>query len=320
MRHDPLYSTDNPGGSRWVDVQLSRPEANTLFRCLVAIVETENSSGDPPRLIGTGFIVGIDPDIIVVSAAHVLIEWLDREIQPRTGSVLPEHRFNDQQRRFQEAVNSHRLGAIILLANGPILCRMGELSVSSDLRACDIAVACLKPQSPLPPGSLRCRFALDADPFDFDDPVFFAGLVGHKDWRPRIAPDGSKAIDRLYWNLRVRASRIVSYGDARPTHKRPMYRGEIPSASGMSGGPVYALRRTPTSGSTILYMPTADADLTPVGVIGVISGDALGGGHTWITPIKDVLDVPIVGIPGRNLTIREAAREKRIGTLGSLSQ
>src|ERR1700687_4037742 len=85
MHFPPLRSLDlrsNPGGPRWADVQLSAQELDAFLRRMVMVIAWDDTTGSS-RVLGSGFLVGAEPDLIAITASHVLTEWVDKVRPPR---------------------------------------------------------------------------------------------------------------------------------------------------------------------------------------------------------------------------------------------
>jgi len=67
MYYPPLFSIANPTGPRWSDAQLSTEEAAAILRRLVMLVGFDDRDGRNV-VLGSGFIVGTAPDLIVLTA------------------------------------------------------------------------------------------------------------------------------------------------------------------------------------------------------------------------------------------------------------
>jgi hypothetical protein len=80
----PLLNIANPRGPRWSHVRLSPKEVDELFRGLVMIVGFNDRTGIS-EVLGTGFIVGVKPHVLVLTATHVITEWADK-VRPPTGN------------------------------------------------------------------------------------------------------------------------------------------------------------------------------------------------------------------------------------------
>src|ERR1700730_12628968 len=79
MYFPPLRSLNclaNPAGPRWADVQLSAQELDAVLRRMVMVVGWDDTHGEP-RVLGSGYLVGTEPDLIAITATHVLTEWAD---------------------------------------------------------------------------------------------------------------------------------------------------------------------------------------------------------------------------------------------------
>ena len=282
MDHPPLFSFYFNGEfvPSWAPVCWNDDERERLKRSLVYIVTTDDGKGKPSGL-GTGFIVSGPPNLVVLTATHVLTDWVGRVSDPMTRSILPEHRAHDLARRLTR--NQELLRAVICpTGSKPLLCEIRSIAVNPDPWSYDVAVLSLI----LPPG-LRREMILTGMKVDIDDVglginVFAAGYGGLKKWN-LVESDGTLGIDQFEADFQSVVSVIAEFDENAPGFRNGMYRARFPSESGMSGGPVFAMR--PGLG---------------VGVLGMISRDCSATNDTWVAPIQDVfaLQVELLGHNG----------------------
>jgi hypothetical protein len=146
----------------------------------------------------------------------------------------------------------------------------------------------------IPPELNRDNFRtlpLDADAFSYEEPVVMAGYVGGG--RVYSIGDEPFAAGMYQQNIAVRAGRVGELVKEPDGHRNAMYRVNVPSLPGMSGGPLMTLRPTDIEGVSF------------VTAVGVISSSRLGApillnhceeGETWVSPI-------VLGL-GRKVSIR----------------
>ena len=85
----PLCSSENPFNHEWAEPQLSDDERLNLRRRLALIVGYDPSN-HKIHVLGSGFIISLQPQFIVLTAAHVLIEFLNQVYGPAPRTALSE--------------------------------------------------------------------------------------------------------------------------------------------------------------------------------------------------------------------------------------
>ena len=325
MYFPPLRALDllsNPGGPRWSDVTLATPELEALLRRMVMVVGWDDTVGES-RVLGSGFLVGTEPDLIAITATHVLTEWADR-VRPRRPHAFSglQGDEEDLRNRLNELVQRNLIRAV--LHGGPpgmyCMCQVDSLTFTTDPRSID--VACMKLRGAKEAGVTDfAAFSVDVEPGRWDGPVLMAGFIKGSSWAP---PKEGERLFRLQQNLVVRAGYRRARVEEPPGFRCPMHQLNMPSEFGMSGGPVLA-PRYPGGEPPRIASPHVPQIITTA--IGVVSRDCIAEnilldgsdpGETWAAPIEDAWFLKL-GWTDRNVRFGEVVRAGRIRSYGPLA-
>ncbi len=214
-------------------------------------------------------------------------------------------------RRLQKLILNGGIAACVTPRHGisGMMLPIVGLAINSNPRDLDVGFV----QLGIPPNAAASDFRtlpIDADPFSFQDPVLMAGYVGGG----REMSIGERPFEAGFYEqkIAVRAGRVGELVNQPDGHRAAMYRVNIPSLPGMSGGPLIALRQT------------NDSALSIVTAVGVISSSRLGSpillnhcedGETWASPIILGLGRK-VSIKGKPTTISDAIHGGTINVYG----
>lgn len=281
-----LRSLANPTGPVWATARPNARSRGHLWRSLVTFVGL-----DPLRhiggILGSGFIVGHSGDqIMVLSAGHIFVDWIERVV-PATMSAFRglEGDAEEFAKRLLRAAKELRAFEAVLDFGpgvGPRTATISAFSLSHDYRRNDTAIVILELPENLPSPTTLASMYPDTTPFMGDQPVFMAGIIGGE-----LEMTPARQLVKVGRALAVHVGYIVDHVAKADGYGIPMYRANMPSLGGMSGGPAFVLRTTRDKQE----MPTA---------IGIVSSERLppGGplelldhckdGETWVSPIEHV--------------------------------
>jgi hypothetical protein len=320
MRIPQLYDWINPNAPQWEVPALTEADLDTLSEILVMFVGYDPRPGTLNRceVLGSGFIVAAERTLVVISAAHIFSWWTDR-ILPATPHALRgvQGDIEDLERRVRRVVESGHIKAFISpqgMQTGCI-CSIEGMSFNANPRDMDIAVIQLSMPTGKSPHDFRI-LPIDADPFSFQEPVLMAGFTGGG---RTLSGEEEPFPHGLYQQeLTVRAGRIGEYVAQPDGFRSPMYRVNIPSLGGMSGGPLILWR-------SVEYIVGTDSIATAVGVV---SGSRLEtpillnhceDGETWASPIISALSRSMHTQQGL-VTLSEEIKRGRIPTFGTVAR
>lgn len=307
-----LVDWDNLSGPQWIEAELSESELDELLEATVMFLGHHPASPGRAVVLGSGVIVGVTDTIIVATASHIFTWWAD-QIRPSAPHPLRGVTGDreDVMRRVKEIVMQDCIvaGVTPMGALGGVMLPIVGLAINSDPRELDVGFVQLK----LPSRTDRSNFRvlpIDADHISFRDPILLAGYVGGG----REYPNGEGPFDAGIYEqkIAVRAGRIGDLVKDPEGHRSPMYRVNIPSLPGMSGGPLMVLR------------PTVSEGLSIVTTAGVISSSRLGSpfllnhceeGETWVSPIVLGLGRKLT-INGQSITVSDAIDNKSMPSFG----
>lgn len=314
MRIRPkLFDWNNLRGPQWTVPELSQDEVANLYEATVMFIGHDPSIPDQTVVLGSGFIVGVADTLIVATASHIFTWWTDTLRPPAPHGLRGlEGERADMMRRLQKVVQDGGIAACVTPRgerNGMMLSIVG-LAINSNPRDLDVGFV----QLALPPnvGAKDFRvLPIDADDFSFRDPVLMVGYIGGG----RQLASGEPPYEAGFYEQRlaVRAGHVGELATQADGHRTAMYRVNIPSLPGMSGGPLLVFRET---GNEALSLVTA---------VGVISSSRLGTpillnhceeGETWVSPIVLGLGRK-VSIGGTPTTISDAIHNGTITAYGN---
>jgi hypothetical protein len=256
-------------------------------------------------MLGSGIVVSA-PIFYVVTAAHVLLGFVDQVFDPLPPTVIgdPEAEARETGKRLEKLFRERRIAAVVESVEGVVqIFELKSLFCATDYLKADVAV--LHADERDPRLNLDGRFAHIPMPMDFDElnlaePYVIAGFQ-----KPIGLPRDGLPFEEVHrvpivrQSLVVRASRIVQFTTASRVARdgTALWRMPLPSEPGMSGGPLIRIRypRGPTA--SIIGQPIAQI-FTAVGIVSrggegsMFSGISSKEGETWITPIAVTRQLP----------------------------
>ena len=319
MNPSLLQSLDclaNSAGPRWVDAQLSAPELDYVIRRMVMVVGWDDTLGES-RVLGSGFLVGTEPDLIAITATHVLTEWADKVRPAQRHAFSGLHGDEDDlRRRLNQLVQQNLIRVVVRYGPPGFYCmlQVGSLTFTANPRDIDISTITLR-------GAKEAQltgfepFPVDLEPRRWHGAVLMAGFAKGSWWVP---PDDGTDTFSLSQNL------IARFGYCRgrilkpPGFRCPMYQLNMPSLPGMSGGPVLALR--PSAGeASAPISPESQMHLTAIGVVSrdyiAPNIDGSDSGETWAAPIEDAYLLRL-GWKDKSVYFGDVVRDGRIKSYG----
>lgn len=321
MYFPPLRSIDlrsNPGGPRWSDVQLSQQELDAILRRMVMVIGWDDTTG-VSCVLGSGFLVGTEPDLIAITASHILTEWADRVRPPRRHAFSGLHGDDEDLRnRLNQLVQKNLIRAALRCPTPGVycICQVDSLTFTANPRQIDVASMKLRGAAEAGVTGFSA-FPVDIEPGRWQGPVVIAGFTRGSSWEP---PKDGEHTFRIQQNLVVRAGYSRGRIAEPPGFTSPMYQLNIPSEPGMSGGPVLALR-SETGALPLIISPHAQIHSTAIGVVSrdciapTVLVDGSDPGETWATPIEDAYLLRL-GWRDRSVYFGELVRDGRIKTYG----
>jgi hypothetical protein len=318
MEIPALFDWANPTAPKWSTVGLTRDELDSLFEVLVMFLGYDPRPGadDPYVILGSGFLVSAKPYLTVLTAAHIFIWWTDQIEPPKPHGLRGvQGDKEDLDKRLRRVFESGHIVAGVTPRGWSegCICRVVGLSLDPHPAHGDIAVL----QLSVPEGRGDDDFRtlpVDSDRFDFREPVVMAGFTGGG---RRICLDDEQLFGRAYYEqeIRVLAGRVGELISGTRDHPhRNMYRVNIPSWPGMSGGPLILLRRTDN---------VVGPDIVPTAA-GVISSSAFEepillnhceSGETWVMPAA-LSFARKVATPDGRVTISDAIKAGYVDAVG----
>lgn len=320
MRVPQLYDWAHPDAPQWDSVSLTPREVDELCEVLVLFVGHDTRPGAPRSCVplGSGFVVGVLSDtLVVLSAAHIFSWWVDQLMPPLPHGLRGVQGDSEDFRiRLNKIVMDDKIAACVHPRGriaGSILQIVG-MSFNPNPRDMDVAVIQLALPKGMTAGDFRI-LPIDADPFDFQEPVIMVGFVDGGQAFPKDEPFESG----LYKQCVVARAGRIGENVARPdAAKSPMYRVNIESKPGMSGGPLILTRRRVNRGESV-EVATA---------VGVVSRERLStpfllnhcvSGETWVSPIASALCRKVDAGQGM-ITLSEAVKKDLIPSLGEVAR
>jgi hypothetical protein len=269
-------------------------------------------------VLGSGFLVGTAPHLIMLTATHVITEWADHVRPPPPHGLAGLHGDGENLRsRVGELLNKNLIRVVIHCRPPGTyrLCKIASLTITSNPREVDISCARLiRPRNSSPDDF--DAFRIDVEPHAWDEPVLMAGFSGGS-WGP---PEIEDEPFRLEQSMRVRAGICRGVVQEAPGSRHPMYQVNMPSLPGMSGGPLLALRYPEGRPRIISSHPWIHAT-----AIGIISRDCIAPpylvdgsdpGETWAAPIEDAFLLRLAFSSTDTVYVADAVRDRRIASYG----
>jgi hypothetical protein len=319
MKIPQLYDWANPTAPKWSPVEPTREELDSLSEACVMILgyDPRPDAEDRYVVLGSGFLISTLDRLTILTAAHIFTWWTD-QIRPPAQHALRgasgDH--EDAGARLRFVLEQGYIVAAISLrgvGGGGICCRIEHFS--SNVRPADMDIAVV--QVSLPTGKGPADFhvlRLDADRFDFREPVLMAGYIGGG---RSIALDSDQLFGAAYWEQKfaIRAGKVAEYVSDSTHQHRYMYRVSMPSLPGMSGGPLIVPR--PMDGILgVGFEPTAVGVVSSSGFAQPFLLDHCEDGETWVTPIAHALARKVNTTAGL-CTLSEAIKNGSIDAAGS---
>lgn len=322
MKIPELYDWMNPEAPKWSNVSLGTEEIDGLFQACVMIVgyDPRPDAQDRYRVIGSGFLISAEGKLTILTAAHIFIWWADQIYPPAPHALRgAQGDAEDVAIRLRRVLENGHIAAAVArrgLGGGGEMCSIEHISMNPRPADGDIAIVQISIPQGRGPDDYRI-LRLDADPFDFQEPVLIAGFIGGG---RNIAIDDTQNFGLAYWEqkLAVRAGRVAEYVSDEDHQHRYMYRVRIPSLPGMSGGPLIALR----DAHSITYPhvePTAIGVVSRSGFAEPLLPDHCEEGDTWVIPVAHALARKVRAQQGI-CTLSDAIRTGSIDAFGNVAR
>lgn len=317
MQFPPLLSAANPSGPRWSDVHLTTKEVDQLFRGLVMIVGFNDQTG-VSEVLGSGFLVGVIPHLLVLTATHVITEWADKVRPPARNSFAALLGDTGLRGRVQDLINANLIRAVVHCCPETYrLCKIASISITANPRVMDVSCLRLVPPANTKPqdfGSIR----IDADSYPWDEPVLMAGFAQGSSWTPPAIEDQPFSLTQ---NMCVRVGYCRGVVEKPLGMTYPMFQLNMPSLPGMSGGPILALRYPNGRPRIISSVPSIHTT-----AIGIVSRDyttdpylvdGSDPGETLAVPIEEAFSLKLALSRTENTYFAEAVQRRMIAYYGS---
>jgi hypothetical protein len=290
MKIPRLYSLSNPVAPQWGEPELTESDVDALYEGIVSFLgyDPRPDASHECVVLGSGVLVGIDDTLIVISAAHIFSWWVDQIMPPAPHALRGlQGDAEDLKNRGRHVVESGYIKAFVQprKPHEGCICDITGMSFNPVPRDMDVAVVQLAKPTGITIDDFRI-LPIDSDPFSFSEPVLIAGFTGGG---RTLAVEEDPFPRGLYeLKLTVRAGYVGELVNEPDGFRSPMYRVNIPSVPGMSGGPMILFR-------TEQYVV---APQTLATAAGVISRSRIGtpfllnhyeDGETWVCPIASAL-------------------------------
>lgn len=267
-------------------------------------------------VIGSGFIVGAveSESLVVLTASHIFSWWTNQVRPPRSHALMGlVGDKEDFEKRLRQVISDNQIFALVSTKNGrggSILPLIG-FSFNPHPRDGDIAVI----QVAMPDGRTSddfCGLPIDVDPVATDEILLMAGISGGT--IPDPAQGDVVSGGMFEQQLTVRAGRIGELVQKPDGHRGPMYRVNIPSLPGMSGGPLIRPRLS----------NVFDDSMYALAAVGVVSSkrfevpfllDHCADGDTWAVPTLGAYPRKIGSRTGMQ-TVGEAIKVGKVASIG----
>jgi hypothetical protein len=281
MDFEPLRDAAHPAAPRWAPVEMDREDALNCARRLIMVV-LFNDITHKEQVIGSGFLVATHPELLALTATHVLTEWIDKLRPPRPHAFRGVQGDDDDfKKRVVEVVEAGLfMAAIRCRAQGGYrLCTVKGVSLPFDPLTSD--VACLRLE--LPKWARREDF--DAIPINAEmclpgGPMLMVGWAGGE-WG---LPDLEGHPFRLHQHMVVRAAFNRGPVAAPRGYQNWMFLVDAPSEPGMSGGPLLVMDLLSSPGRVRLSargVISRDCIAPPAA-----QADETNPNQTWVSPIE----------------------------------
>lgn len=309
MDFEALRDAALPAAPRWAPVELDREDALNVARHLIMVVGY-NDIARKEQVLGSGFLVATQPELLALTATHVLTEWIDKVRPPRPHAFRGlQGDDDDLKKRVADVVEAGLfLAAIRCRAQGGYrLCAVKGVSLPFD--PLNIDVACLRLELP----RWAAREDFDSIPINAEiclpgGPMLIAGWAGGEWGLPDLEGHPFPLSQRMV----VRAAFNRGPIAAPRGYQNWMFLVDAPSEPGMSGGPLLVMDLLSAPGRVRLSAR------------GVISRDCIAPpadpadegdpNQTWVSPIEAAfaLRCPLP----QQILFWEAVRTGLVGSYG----
>ena len=309
MEFEPLRDAAHPARPRWAPVELDREEALETARHLIMLVGY-NDLTSKEEVLGSGFPVATQPELLALTATHVLTEWIDKVRPPRPHAFRGLHGDDeDLARRVSGVLDAGLLLAAIRCRSqgGYRLCAVKDVALPFD--PSNIDVACLRLE--LPQWAVREDF--DAVNINAEmsgtNPMLMVGWSGGEWGLPEL--EGHPFPLRQHMVVRA-AFNLGPVAEARG-YENWMFLVDGPSEPGMSGGPLLMMDTRSAPGKIRLAargVISRDCIAPPAG-----GNDEANPNQTWVSPIEATFTLRCPA-PLQHLLFFDAVRTGVVGSYG----
>jgi hypothetical protein len=117
------------------------------------------------KVLGSGFLVGVLPHLLVLTASHVITEWADKVRPPAVNSFSALLGDTALRERVQKIINANLIRAVVHCGPDDYrLCKIASISITADPRVIDVSCLRLIPPANTNPEDFR-SIRIDADPY-----------------------------------------------------------------------------------------------------------------------------------------------------------